>query len=315
MEVDHEQDPVFRHHLWSATARASTPVMSQPPVMIVTGATNGIGEAAAIELARRGARVGIVARNPGKADTTVAKIKEAMPGAAADVFIGDLALMNDVRRVAAEISDRYEHIDVLVNNAGIQLAEQRTTSEGLPEMVAVNYLAPWLLTSLLRDRLVASAPARVVVTASEAHRIGWTIDPETILTDTSPFGRAGVMAAYGKSKLLDVLFTLELAERLGGTGVTANCGCPGLVATGLAGTENVADRVATTLSRTPLVRRPEQGARVLVRLATDAAFATRTGEFISSTPLAGLLPTIPAVRDAALRRRLWNATEALFTTT
>jgi len=289
--------------------------MSQPPVMIVTGATNGIGEAAAIELARRGARVGIVARNPGKADTTVAKIKEAMPGAAADVFIGDLALMNDVRRVAAEISDRYEHIDVLVNNAGIQLAEQRTTSEGLPEMVAVNYLAPWLLTSLLRDRLVASAPARVVVTASEAHRIGWTIDPETILTDTSPFGRAGVMAAYGKSKLLDVLFTLELAERLGGTGVTANCGCPGLVATGLAGTENVADRVATTLSRTPLVRRPEQGARVLVLLATDAAFATRTGEFISSTPLAGLLPTIPAVRDAALRRRLWNATEALFTTT
>jgi NAD(P)-dependent dehydrogenase (short-subunit alcohol dehydrogenase family) len=279
--------------------------------MIVTGATNGIGEAAAIELARRGAHVGIVGRNPRKADATVARIQAVSPGAPVDVFIGDLALMADVRKVAAELLDRYDHIDVLVNNAGIQLQEQRATSEGLPEMVAVNYLAPWLLTSLLRDRLVASGPARVVVTASEAHRIGWTIDPDTILTDTSPFGRAGVMPAYGKSKLLDVLFTLELAHRLEGTGVTANCACPGLVATGLAGTENMADRVATSLSRTPLVRRPEQGARVLVRLATDPEFATRTGEFISSTPLAGLLPTIPAVRDVALRQRLWEATEAL----
>jgi len=285
--------------------------MSQQRVMIVTGATNGIGEAAAVELARRGAQVGLVARNPRKADATIARIEAMTPSAAVDVFIGDLALMSDVRKVAAEILDRYAHIDVLVNNAGIQLPEQRTTSEGLPKMVAVNYLAPWLLTWLLRDRLVASAPARVVVTASEAHRIGWRIDPETIFTDTAPFGPAGALRAYGKSKLLDVLFTLELAERLNGKGVTANCCCPGLVATGLAGTDNMADRVATALSHTPLVRRPEQGARVLVRLATDPAFATRTGEYISSTPLAGLLPKIPAVRDVALRRQLWAATEVL----
>src|SRR4051795_10742561 len=277
-------------------------------VMIVTGATNGIGEAAAIELARRGNRVGIVARNPAKAEATVAKMPA---GAVVDVFIGDLALMADVRKVAGEILARYDHIDVLINNAGIQLPQQRTTSEGLPEMIAVNYLAPWLLTSLLRDRLVSSSPARVVVTASEAHRIGWTVDPDTILTDTSAFGAASAMSQYGKSKLLDVLFTLELADRLADTGVTANCSCPGLVATGLAGTDNLADRVATSLSRTPLVRRPEQGARVLVRLATDPAFASRTGQFISSTPLAGLLPTIPSVRDAALRHRLWDATDEL----
>src|SRR5262249_24477985 len=156
------------------------------------------------------------------------------------VFIGDLALMADVRTVAAEILERYDQIDVLVNNAGIQLPEQRATTEGRPEMVAVNYLAPWLLTSLLRDRLVKSAPARVVVTASEAPRFGWSVAPDTILTDLSPFSGPGVMTAYGKSKLLDVLFTLELADRLGGTGVTANCCCPGLVATGLAGTGNLA---------------------------------------------------------------------------
>jgi NAD(P)-dependent dehydrogenase (short-subunit alcohol dehydrogenase family) len=284
--------------------------MSDPPVMIVTGATNGIGEAAAIELARRGARVGLVARSPVKAEATVARIRATTPLALVDVFIADLALMTDVRAVATEILDRYARLDVLLNNAGIQLKEQQATREGLPEMVAVNYLAPWLLTALLRDRLLASAPARVVVTASEAHRIGWTINPETILTDTSPFGR-GLMVAYGKTKLLDVLFTMELAERLRNTGVTANCCCPGLVATGLAGTGNVPDRVQTALSRTPLVRRPEQGARVLVRLATDPRFASRSGQFITSTLPARLLPTMPAVRDVALRRRLWEATDEL----
>jgi NAD(P)-dependent dehydrogenase (short-subunit alcohol dehydrogenase family) len=153
----------------------------------------------------------------------------------------------------------------------------------------------------------------VIVTASEAHRLGWSIDPDAILTDTSPFGRGGLMRAYGRSKLLDVLFTLELADRLRGTGVTANCCCPGLVATGLSGTNNAAERLERALSRTPLVRRPDQGARVLIRLATDPAFSTRTGEFISSTPFAGLLPTIPALREVALRRRLWEATEAMLT--
>ena len=279
--------------------------------MIVTGATNGIGQAAALELARRGAQLGLVARNPTKAAATVARIRAAVPGAPVELFVGDLALMTDVRRVAAEILDRYGPIRVLINNAGIELNKQRTTGEGLPELVAVNYLAPWLLTSLLRDRLVESAPARVVVTASEAHRIGWTVDPETILTDTRPFGRAGGLQAYGKSKLLDVLFTFELAARLAGTGVTANCCCPGLVATGLAGTNNTTERLFAALSRTPLVRRPEQGARVLVRLATDPAFASRSGEFISSTPLAPLIPSIPATRDQSLRRRLWEETEKL----
>lgn len=287
---------------------------AQQPTMLVTGATNGIGEAAALELARRGARVGIVARNPQKAEATVGRITEATPSAPVDVFLGDLSLMADVRKVAADVLDRYERIDVLVNNAGIQLGAQRTTGEGLPEMIAVNYLAPWLLTSLLRDHLVESAPARVVVTASEAHRIGWNIDPETILTDTSEWGRGAAMREYGRSKLLDVLFTFELADRLAGTGVTANCCCPGLVATGLAGTDNLADRVATRLSSTPLVRRPEQGARVLVRLATSSEFAKRTGQFVSSTPLAGVLPAIPATRDVTLRRRLWETTEDLLAT-
>src|SRR5438067_10432443 len=173
--------------------------MSEQLVIIVTGATNGIGEAAAIELARSGARVGVVARSPRKAEATVARIQAMTPSAPVDVFIADLALMADVRKIAAEILDRYGRIDALVNNAGIQLTEQRTTSEGFPEMIAVNYLAPWLLTALLCDRLLGSAPARVVVTASEAHRIGRTINPETILTDTSAFGRGGALAAYGKS--------------------------------------------------------------------------------------------------------------------
>ena len=281
--------------------------MNQTRLAIVTGATNGIGEAAAVELARQGFQLAIVARNANKAEATVGKIRRVAPQAHVDVFLGDLALMGDVRRLGAELLDRFEHIDVLVNNAGVELTAQRTTNEGLPEMVAVNYLAPWLLTSLLRDRLVASAPARVVITASEAHRFGWTVDPEVILTDTSPFGPVGGLRAYGQTKLLDIVWTIELASRLASTGVTANCCCPGFVATGLAGQGRGA-RALATLSRTPLVRRPEQGARVLVRLATDPAFATRTGEFVSSTPLAGVIPPIPALGDAELRRRLWDAT-------
>ncbi len=279
--------------------------------MIVTGATNGIGEATAVELARRGARLGIVARSPSKADATVARIRSTTPGAEVEVFLADLGLMAEVRSLGAEVLERYPRIDVLVNNAGVQLPVARVTDEGLPELVAVNYLAPWLLTDLLRERLLESAPARVVVTASEAHRFGWTLDPERTLTDTSPFGRGGGLVAYGKTKLADLLFTLELAERLEGTGVTANCCCPGFVATGLAGTDTLAARTLAALSHTPVIRRPEQGAQVLVRLATDPELASTTGQFVSSTPLAGLLPTIPAVRDTKLRSRLWDATEAL----
>ena len=260
-----------------------------------------------MELARQGWHLAIVARNAKKAETTVGRIRLAAPQAQVDVFLGDLALMGDVRRLGADLLERYDHIDVLINNAGVELTAQRTTSEGLPEMVAVNYLAPWLLTSLLRDRLCESAPARVVTTASEAHRFGWTIDPEVILTDTSPFGRVASLRVYGQTKLLDILFTFELAARLSSTGVTANCCCPGFVATGLSGQGRGA-RALASLSRTPLVRRPDQGARVLVQLATDPAFATRTGAFVSSTPLAGLVPPIPALADADLRRRLWDAT-------
>jgi NAD(P)-dependent dehydrogenase (short-subunit alcohol dehydrogenase family) len=288
--------------------------MSAPPLIIITGATNGIGQAAALELARQGAHLGIVARNPAKAEATVRRITTTAPGSTVDVFVGDLALMGDIRRVAAQILDRYRRINILINNAGIQLTKQRTTTEGLPEMVAVNYLAPWLITSLLYDRLVESAPARVVMTASEGHRLGWSIDPATILTHATPIGRGGVLRAYGKSKLLDVLFTIELAERLARTGVTANCCCPGVVATGLGEPDDRTERFYTALSRTPLVRRPDQGARVLVRLATDPAFTGRTGEFVSSTPLAPILPRIPAVRDVALRKRLWQETERLLTT-
>lgn len=287
--------------------------MPDRPVAIVTGATNGIGEVTAIELARLGHRVGIVARNPAKADATVARIRAARSDATVDVFLGDLSLMADVRKVAAAVLDRYEHIDLLVNNAGINAPTQRVTAEDHPEMLAVNYFAPWLLTSLLLDRLVGSAPARVVTTASEAHRIGWTIDPDSDLTDTEPYGAVGSQRAYGKSKLLDILFTKELARRLVGTGVTANCGCPGLVNTGLVGDAPTVQRIAGVLARTPLVRRPEQGAAVLLRLATAPEFATRTGEFVSSTPGAALLPAIPALRDEPLQRRVWDATEALLT--
>ncbi|MGH9136709.1 MAG: SDR family NAD(P)-dependent oxidoreductase [Acidimicrobiales bacterium] len=281
------------------------------PITVVTGATSGIGRAAAIELARRGSDLGVVARDPLKADATVAAIREAAPDANVDVFLGDLAVLADVRKLAAEIGDRYERIDVLVSNAGIHATTQRVTVDGLPEMVAVNYVAPFLLTNLLLDRLRASAPSRVVLTASEAHRLGRGLDPDRDLRDTRPFGLTGSFGAYGKSKLMDVLFAMELARRLGGSGVTVNCCCPGAVATNLLGDARRLSWLKDAASRTPLVRTAEVGARVVVELATDPTYAEETGRFVTSTAVMKPLPTMSAVRDGALQRRLWDATAAL----
>jgi NAD(P)-dependent dehydrogenase (short-subunit alcohol dehydrogenase family) len=274
--------------------------------IVITGATSGIGEATAAALAGPGCRLGIVARNPDK----VARVREALlgasPGAEIDVFIADLSLLAEIRRVAAEIDAAFDRLDVLINNAGISASAPRTTTEGIDEMVAVNALAPFLLTNLLLDKLKASAPSRVVNVASEAHRLGWSVGADD-LYHLGGYGRLGGMRAYGKTKLLDILFTFELARRLERTGVTANCLCPGLVATNLPSDQPAAVALGHVLSRTPLVRTPAEGARMSVRLATDPGVEGITGRFFTSTAAAKPLPALPALRDRELQGALWDA--------
>jgi NAD(P)-dependent dehydrogenase (short-subunit alcohol dehydrogenase family) len=272
--------------------------------IIITGATSGIGKATAVELARRGGDVTIVCRNLEKGKATAAAIETAAPGTAADVLLADLSELDQVRRVAQDVCARYPAVDILVNNAGVQDLRARLTSDGFDHMLASNFLGPFLFTNLVLDRVRAAPAGRIVVVASEAHRSAGSIDPETF-EHLGDYGRARGMRAYGRTKLLDLLFALELARRLEGS-VTANALCPGLVATNLVGGKPMLGPVDRFLSRTPLLRTPEQGARMSVRLATDPTLAQVTGRFFTSTPGMRFLPPASATRNVGLQGRIWD---------
>lgn len=272
---------------------------------VVTGATSGIGQAMAAELSRRGARVAIVGRNQAKLGASAAAI-----GGDVDVFLADLSLVSEVKRLARELNDSYDHIDVLINNAGIHSFTSATTSEGYDEMVATNHFAPFVLTNLVLDTLQAAPAPRVVVTSSEAHRLAGRIDLDR-LAQPGEYAAFSSFRAYGNTKLLNVLFAQELARRTEGTGLTANSMCPGTVNTGLFTGHQPFSAIVGALSHSPVVRTPEQGARMGMKLATDPALANVSGEFLTATPGLRFLPRVPARRDAELQRRLWERTAEL----
>ena len=273
---------------------------------IVTGATSGIGKEIARGLLERGASVAIIGRNPAKLAATVDEL-----GGGVDTYTADLSELADVRRLADELLAREPRVDVLVNNAGINAGNQLRTRDGLDPMLSTNYLAPWLLTTRLLDRLRASAPARVVNVASEAHRLSDRIDPAQLTEFDAHGGQITINRLYGRTKLELLLFTQELAARVADDGVIVNAMCPGLVATNLVGASSPVTRVANVLSVTPFVRRPAQGAAMAIALALDSKYDGVTGEFFSSTPGAGLLPPHPARKDGDLQRALWDATDRL----
>jgi NAD(P)-dependent dehydrogenase (short-subunit alcohol dehydrogenase family) len=199
----------------------------------MTGATNGIGRFAALELARGSAQLGVIARSQQKADALRREIEAVAPGTAVDVFTADLSSLADVRRVGQQIAAHYPDIDVLINNAGLHAFSQRITPEGLSDSIAVNYVAPWVLTAVLRDKLTGSAPARIVTVASRASLRVAEISPVRDLTNTAEFTRRQSGQLYGLTKLLNIMFTQELGRQLDGTGVAVTACCPGFNTTGL----------------------------------------------------------------------------------
>ncbi|PYY48097.1 SDR family NAD(P)-dependent oxidoreductase [Curtobacterium sp. MCBD17_023] len=283
--------------------------MTSSPLIVITGATNGLGRIAAGDLARRGARLAITARSHSKADDTRAEILAHTPHAQVDVFLADFTRVSDTQRVSAEIAASYDHIDVLINNAGIHAFQPRITPDGLPEMIAVNYLTPFILTNALLPQLQRAPTGRIVTVASEASRRHGTLSLPDDLTDTTPFTARGSSPVYGKSKLLDIMFSLELARRLDGTGVAANCLDPGFNTTGLGRELGFAGRLEQLLTALH-IGDPQRGADLITALATDPEYDGRTGLYVTVRNRREIRPTAPA-NDPALQALLWEATENL----
>lgn len=270
-------------------------------VCVVTGASSGIGRAAALGLAARGAVVVLVCRDEACGNAVMEEIARAGCDGTATLLLADLASQRQVRELAAAIQARFERVHVLINNAGIAGARPRqATGDGLERTFAVNHLAPFLLTTLLLDTLKASAPARVVTLSSAAHRF-FAMD----FDDLQGERRYSGFGAYARSKLANVLFTHELARRLAGTGVTANCLHPGVVATNII---RDSPRVLRAIFAGPLALSPEKGADTVLYLATAPEVAEVSGRyFVRRRPVR---PS-RAARDAGAARRLWQASEAL----
>jgi NAD(P)-dependent dehydrogenase (short-subunit alcohol dehydrogenase family) len=274
----------------------------QGKVVVMTGATSGIGEVAAVRLARSGARLVLVARDSARGKATLARLRAAEPAIAHAVHYADLSRLAETRRVAAQIAAAEPRVDVLVNNAGAIFATRAVTEDGLKRTFALNHMSYFVLTAGLRERLLASAPARIVNTASNAHRRGH-LDFDDLQSARS----YQAFAVYGTSKLCNILFTRELARRLAGHGVTANSFTPGFVATRFGDQAGGLYAAGVRLAKL-FAKRPEAGAETLVYLAASPDVANVSGQFFADCR-PGTLST--QAQDDALAQRLWRESERI----
>lgn len=271
--------------------------------VLITGGTGGIGRATAEGLAALGARVAITGRDADRGRSVANEITAATGNPHVDAYAADLSSQAEVRKLADAVLAAYPRLDVLVNNAGGFWAHRHITADGLEHTFAVNHLAPFLLTGLLLDRLIASAPARVVTVSSGAQAMG-KIDFDDLQGARGYSGQR----AYNQSKLANVMFTYELARRLEGTGVTANVLHPGVVRTAF-GAEDPSPfwKVFIPLTR-PLMKTPEQGARTPIYLASSPQAGDVTGRYFANRKPRN---TNKASYDRAAAARLWQISAEL----
>lgn len=273
----------------------------QNKICLVTGATAGIGEETARALAAMGATVIIVGRSPERCEATVARIRAQTGNANVEAMVADLSLLREVQRLAEAFTRKYDRLDILVNNAGAMFTSRQITAEGFEVTLALNHLNYFLLTSLLLDTLKASAPARIVNVASDAHQMTKGITFEELERQRG----FSLASAYPQSKLANILFTYELARRLEGTGVTANVLHPGVVASNFGLNNGWWFRpIRALLNRFSIS--VEEGAATSVHVATSPTLEGVTGKYFEKSQAA---TSSPSSYDEAAARRLWELSE------
>jgi NAD(P)-dependent dehydrogenase (short-subunit alcohol dehydrogenase family) len=271
--------------------------------VLVTGATNGIGLEASRILAREGAKVVLVGRDAAKTARTLENVRSSAPGAEVSSLLCDFCRQSDVRRLADDVLARFDRLDALVNNAGTVFKKRALTEDGIEATFAVNHLGYFLLTQLLLERILASAPARIVNVASVSHRRG-TMDFGDLFYERGYF----VVKAYARSKLANVLYTRLLARKLEGTAVTVNCLHPGRIDTGIWDGAPLWARPLLAVVRRIAFLPAEEGARRLVHLVIDPDLSGTTGRYFESGRLA---KPAPLALDEGLAERLWVESERL----
>jgi NAD(P)-dependent dehydrogenase (short-subunit alcohol dehydrogenase family) len=284
-------------------------------VVVITGATSGIGQVTAEGLAGEGARIVQVARDRLRGEAALERLPRPLPGAVHSIYYADLSKLNEMKRVGSEIARAEPHIDVLINNAGAMFSALQLSEDGLERTFALNHVAYFVLTHCLRERLVNSAPARIVNTASHAHESA-TLDFDDLqsvkaysngtLAEWLRYGGPG-FKVYGRSKLCNILFTRELARRLAGTGVTVNCFHPGFVAT------RFGDETGGLISFSIRIGKrfalsPQRGVETLIYLASSSEAANTTGRYFSKCH-----PVQPSeeAQDDTISAELWRRTASL----
>jgi len=271
-------------------------------IALVTGATAGIGLETALGLARQGFRVVIAGRDAGRLETARRSVAARAGSSAIETALGDFASLAAVRALAAEVLARHDRLDLLVNNAGLIAPRVEMSADGYELTIAVNHLAPFLLTNLLLERLKASAPARIVTVASMAHK-GAKLDPAT-MTDPADWTP---LSAYGSSKLANILFTRALARRLDAQTVTVACLHPGVIATDIGNGAGIFAGLGWRLAK-PFLDRPEKGAETSIFLATTPDATPFHGAYLKHKAISR---PDPAARDDRLAEALWQESARL----
>lgn len=272
-------------------------------VCLITGATSGIGRETALALAEQGAELFIVCRNAQKGEAVLAEITSQNPDCKITLLLGDLGCQADIHRIAQQFLETGKPLHLLMNNAGVVNTHRKLSRDGIEETFAVNHLAYFLMTELLRERLVESAPARIVSVASEAHCFVKGLQFDDLEYESTPYKTFKV---YGHSKLCNILWTRRLAKQLQGTGVTVNCVHPGAVSTGLGHQDHAMIGKIVGLLLKPFFRSPEQGAKTSIYVATSADVENITGEYFSDSKIKRVKPW---AKDDEAAERLWKISE------